>query len=364
MLKPPDLSRVNNILLFTVLTGIVLYYGREFFILISFSGFLAMLMAPVSNVLERHHFNRIFSSIISVLIIVAFVAVIVSLLSTQVVNVSDDFPQIKDRLEESVDRVQSWINNSLGINSDTLMKRASQAMSNVGGFITGIVKGTFSFIGGSFLVLVFTFLFLLQREKYEKFVIMLHPPEKRDEAKEVIFRISRIAQHYLAGRLISILFLSILYFAGFALIGLKNALLLSVLAAIVTFIPYIGPFVGGFIPFFMAIVSGSMNKALLVVAIISVAQLLDNYFIEPYVVGGSVNISPFFAIFILILGGVVWGISGVILFLPLLGILKIIFENTEGLKSYAYLIGDQRDSTAPEKIWQKIKNLFSRKKKS
>lgn len=359
----PDLSRVNSVLLFAVLTGVVLYFGRQFFILISFAGFLAMLMAPVSNRLERHHVNRIMSSAISVLIILSFIGVIVTMLSAQVVNVSEDFPQIKASLEDSVDKIQSWINNSLGISSDTLMQRASDTMSNVGGFITGLVRGTFSFIGGFVLVLVFTFLFLLHREKYERFVVLLHPPEKRDEARKVISEVSRVAQHYLAGRLISILFLTILYLGGFALIGLKNALLLSVLAAIVTFIPYVGPFIGGFIPFFMALVNGSMNQALLVVVIISVAQLLDNYFIEPYVVGGSVNISPFFAIFILILGGVVWGIAGVILFLPLLGILKIIFENSEGLKPYAYLIGDQKESSAPEKIWEKVKSLFSGKKK-
>jgi len=137
--------------------------------------------------------------------------------------------------------------------------------------------------------------------------------------------------------------------------------LLSVLAAIVTFIPYIGPALGGFVPFFMAIVSGFYHQAFWVVVIISLAQLFDNYFIEPYVVGGSVNISPFFAIFILIVGGVIWGIAGVILFLPLLGIVKIICENVESLQPYAYLIGDQKEKSAPEEMWNRIRKWFVRK---
>lgn len=364
MLKPPDLSKINRILFFTFLSAAILYFGREFFILIAFPAFLAMLMTPVSNLLERYHLSRIISSLISVLIIIAVIAGVFMLLSSQIVSLSEEFPMIMVKAEQIVHSIQKWLNDTLGISSGTLASQASEALSRTGAFITGLIKGTFSLIGEFLLIIVFTFLFLLHREKYEKFIVMLHPAEKRVDAEKVVGKISKIAQHYLAGRLISIAFLSVLYLAGFLVIGLKNALLLAILAAIVTFIPYAGPVLGGFAPFFMAIVSGSLNQAFWVVIIISAAQLLDNYFIEPYVVGGSVNISPFFAIFILIVGGVLWGIAGVILFLPLLGIVKIIFENVEGLQPYAFLIGDQKESPAPEAIWQRIKKLFKVKRRS
>lgn len=361
MFRPPDLSRINKLLLFIVLTSVILYYGREFFILVSFSGFLAMLMAPVSNRLEKHHFSRILSSVISVLIIVAVIAGIVMLLSAQIVSLTEEFPTIRSGIEELIYNIGSWIHNTLGISSETMKEKVSEGISNAGGFVTGMVAGTFSFLGGSVLILVFTFLFLLHREKYENFAVMLYREDKRNDGRRIIGKISKIAQQYLTGRLISICFLAVLYLVGFTVIGLKNALLLSVIAAIMTFIPYVGPVLGGFVPFFIAIISGSFHQAIWVIVIISMAQLLDNYFIEPYVVGGSVNISPFFTIFILILGGVVWGIAGVILFLPLLGILKIIFENVEGMEPYAYLIGDQKKSTAQDEIWKKVKKIFRKK---
>lgn len=361
MLRTPDLSRINRLLFFTVLISIILYFGKEFFIVVIFAGLLAMLMAPLSNRLEKNGVGRIFSSLISTLAIVAVITGIVFLLSSQISSVSEDFPQIKSRLEEGVIRLETWINNTFGITSDQLKSQASEALSNAGGFITGFVKGTFSFIGGLLLILVFTFLFLLHREKYENFAVMLYSEDRKSEAKKMIGSISKVAQQYLTGRLISIFILAILYIIGFTIIGLKNALLLAVIAAIMTFIPYIGPFLGGFVPFFMAIVSGSFNQSIWVLVIITLAQLFDNYFIEPYVVGGSVNISPFFTIFILILGGVVWGIAGVILFLPLLGILKIVFEHVEGLGPYAYLIGDQKKSSAQDALWKKVKNMFGKK---
>jgi predicted PurR-regulated permease PerM len=92
-------------------------------------------------------------------------------------------------------------------------------------------------------------------------------------------------------------------------------------------------------------------------------NVIDHYFIEPYVVGGSVSISPFFTIFVLILGGLIWGIAGIILFLPLSGILKIIFENVQGLQPYASLIGDQSDSSKHQNIWSKYKGRFYLRKK-
>ena len=212
------------------------------------------------------------------------------------------------------------------------------------------------------LVLVFTFLFLLHREKYENFFVLMYKDEKREDAKLIIAKISKIAQQYLAGRAISIIILTIFYTIGLLILGIKNAFLLSAIAAIVTFIPYVGPVVGGLLPIFMALVSNdSFGPALGVVVVISLAQLFDNYFIEPYVVGGNVNVSPFFTIFILIVGGLVWGIAGVILFLPLLGMLKIVFDNVEGLYPYAYLIGDQNGDSGTSRIMKKIKGFFRKK---
>jgi predicted PurR-regulated permease PerM len=367
MLKPLGLERINTILFFLILISLILYFGRELLVIITFSGFLAMLITPVSNKLEDLKLSRILTSIISVLLIVAVITSVIMLLSAQIANISDEIPQIKSRVDEMIGSLQSWVKNRFGISIEqqaiTVKDQASGAISSAGGFLAGMVTGTFTFIGTFALVLVFAFLFLLNREKYENFVIMLFGENKRPEAKEMLSKISKVAQQYLGGRLISIFLLAILYMIGFTIVGLKNAALLAAITAVMSFIPYVGPFIGGLLPFFMAMVDGSANQALWVVIIVSLAQVFDNYFIEPYVVGGSVSISPFFSIFILILGGVFWGIAGVILFLPLLGITKIIFEEVEGLQPYAYLIGDQKESSGPKEIWSKFKGLFSKGQK-
>ena len=363
MLPHPGLARINKILLFAILISIVLYFGREFFKLISFAGLLAMLMTPISNKLENRGVSRVLSSVISVLILVAVFSGIIVLLSAQIGNIGKELPVILLRYEELKLDIQAWINDSLGVTTEQLRVHASDVFKNAGGFLSGMIKGSVTFIGSLFLVMVFIFLFLMQRNKYENFVVMLYQEDKRNEAKEMIDRISNVAQQYLTGRLIAALIMGILFLIGFSIIGLKNAVLLSVIVAIMTIIPYVGALIGGLVPFFMSIIDGSFDQSIWVIIIILLVNLIDHYFIEPYVVGGSVNISPFFTIFVLILGGVVWGIVGIILFLPLSGILKIVFENVEGLEPYASLIGDQRDSSEHKNIWSKLKAMFYRRKK-
>jgi predicted PurR-regulated permease PerM len=362
MLPHPGLARLNKILLFAILISVVLYFGRDFFKLISFAGLLAMLMTPVSNKLENRGISRVFSSVISVLISVALVSGVILLLTAQIGNIGKELPLILLRYEEIKLDIQSWINDSLGVSTQQLRVHASDVFRNAGSFLGEMVRSTFTFIGSLLLVLVFIFLFFMQRNKYENFVVMLYKEEKRNEAKRMIEKISTVAQKYLAGRLVAAGIMGILFLIGFSVIGLKNAVVLSLIVAIMTVIPYVGALIGGLVPFFISLIDGSFNQSIWVVIIILAVNFIDHYFIEPYVVGGSVNISPFFTIFFLILGGIIWGIAGIILFLPLSGIIIIVFENVESLQPYASLIGDQRESSEHKNIWTSLKGMFSRRK--
>ena len=321
-----------------------------------------MLMTPVSNRLENRGVSRVISSLISVMIIVVIFSVVILLLAAQIGNIGKELPLILLRYEEIKLDLQRWVNDSLGVSSQQLRVHASEVFNNAGSFLTNFIKNTIAFIGSLFVVLVFIFLFLMQRTKYEKFVLMLYKEEKRNKAKDMIDRISQVAQQYLTGRLVADCIMGILFLIGFLIVGLKNSVILALIVAIMTIIPYVGALIGGLVPLFISMIDGSLNQSIWVVIIILAINTIDHYIIEPYVVGGSVNISPFFTIFVLILGGLIWGIPGIILFLPLSGIIKIVFENVEGLQPYASLIGDQRDSSKPKNSWAGLKRIFSRRK--
>lgn len=309
--------------------------------------------------------KRIFSSLISLLMLVVVSTGILVLVYLQAKNLVDEGPKIEEKTKEFLVHAQSYISSVLDITEEKqnamIKKQLDSGAGSFGKVLTGIVSGIIGMVGSAVIVLIFTFLLLYQREKYESFFIQAFsntPPEK---SKEILAKISKVSQSYLTGRALSILIFTVLFTSGFLIIGLKNAFLLAFVAALLTIVPYVGSIVGGLFPFAVALVTkNSTNVAFGALAVILIVQAIDNYFIEPYVIGGEVNISGFFTILILLVGGLIWNVAGMILFLPMLAVAKIIFDAVPHLNPYGYLIGDQQQGKQSKRLLEKIKKIFKK----
>jgi predicted PurR-regulated permease PerM len=110
MLPHPGLAKLNKILLFVILISVILYFGRQFFVLISFAGLLAMLMTPLSNKLERRGVSRIFTSVICVLLILTIFSGVILLLYAQISSIGKELPIVLLRYEEIKLEIQACIN--------------------------------------------------------------------------------------------------------------------------------------------------------------------------------------------------------------------------------------------------------------
>ncbi|EMR00782.1 AI-2E family transporter [Cesiribacter andamanensis] len=211
-------------------------------------------------------------------------------------------------------------------------------------------------------MLVYIFLLLLYRARFKNFIIQYTPEERRDKAHEIIVRSAHVAKDYLGGRLLLMIILAVFYCVGLSVIGIEQAIFFGVLAAILGIIPFVGNILGAILPISMALINDGTSTALAVVGLFTVVQLIENYLLEPMVVGKKVDLNAFFAIAIVILGEMLWGISGAILAMPVLGIAKIIFDNIKQLEPLGYLIGEDKnesDSGLSKKLVDKIKGIFS-----
>ena len=170
-----------------------------------------------------------------------------------------------------------------------------------------------------------------------------------------------VAQHYLVGRAISIITLFVLYAIALLIIGIENALLLAALAALFNIIPYLGPILAAVFPVMVALVTEDSNQpALWVFISVCVFQAIDNYFVTPYFLGGEVSLSALSTIIAMIVGGFVWGIPGMILFIPLLSIVKIIWDRIPGLEHYGQVIGDEGERPS-KNIGAWFKKVFGKR---
>jgi predicted PurR-regulated permease PerM len=161
----------------------------------------------------------------------------------------------------------------------------------------------------------------------------------------------------------SILINASLYAIGLSLVGIQNAILLAGVAALLTIIPYVGTVLGGLFPVLMALVTeDSIQPALWAAGVLFFIQTVDNYFIEPNIVGGEVNLSALTTIVTLIVGGLIWGVVGMILFLPMMGIFKIICDHVKVLEPLGHLIGEP-GGKKPSKVKRWIQEKLGMKSK-
>jgi AI-2 transport protein TqsA len=138
------------------------------------------------------------------------------------------------------------------------------------------------------------------------------------------------------------------------LLGVQYAILLGVIGALLNMLPYIGGIVAIALPIIIATVTkDGFTTQLLIIAAYAVIQFIDNHFLVPLLVSSRVKINAFFSIVIVLLGGALWGVSGMFLSIPFLAILKIIFDRVPEMKPWGKLLGDEVPTRHKGQIWTK-----------
>ncbi|MBC7451381.1 MAG: AI-2E family transporter [Cytophagales bacterium] len=358
------LRSVNQFLLFSVLATVVLYYSRTLVIPVVLAAFLAMLMAPLCSKLDKK-LPRVLAALSCVFLLMVAIATIFTLISLQVINFTKDMPKIQKKADQVTHSVQSYVDEKFSISPEQQTGYIKKQMKSVGesaGAMAGmLIGGIAGALSGMVMTLVFTFLLLFGKEKYEIFFIKLFKEQDASHVRKVLDDITKVSQQYLTGRMISMSIQAVLFSTGLMIIGIDNAILLGCTAALLTIIPYVGPVLGGLFPVLMSLVTeDSMDQTYYVIALLFLVQTMDNYFIEPNVVGGKVSLGAMATIFIIIVGGTLWGVVGMVLFVPTLGIVKIICNHVPSLHAYGYLIGDP-DENEPSRMGQWIKKTMPKK---
>ena len=157
-------------------------------------------------------------------------------------------------------------------------------------------------------------------------------------------KVEKVVRSYVLGLFMVIIVIAILNTVGLMFLGIQHAVFFGVLAAVLTIIPYIGIFIGSLLPIVFAFATkDSLWYPLGVALIFWGVQFLEGNLITPNIIGGRVSINPFAAILVLFFGGILWGPIGMILSIPVLAIMKVIFDAIEPLKPYGFLIGNPPD---------------------
>jgi len=353
--ESPLYFRLMCKLLLVILFVVVLEIAQDLLIPLTIAIFFTFLLMPVSRKLMQWRFPPALAIIISILLAIAVLGGLIYFFYYQVLSFGDDLPELKKSVEEKVGRLQAYINERFNISRREQSKWFNQKMkentSSGGGLIVGLFSATSSLMASFALIPIYVFFLSYYKEKYKKFIVIISNDSDPEKVLNIIKKISTVSQKYLKGVFLDIVILSVLNSVGFLLLGLKHAILFGVLAAILNIIPYIGVLIGSILPVLMALITkDEISYALGALGVCLVVQFLDNNFITPYVVGSSVSINPLTATIALVTGALIWGVPGMILCMPITGMIKVVCDNVERLKPYGFLIGEEVDYRQQEHI--------------
>lgn len=268
--------------------------------------------------LQKYRVPRLLGVIFIYLVFLLFLALVVILLfpplAQQIKQLTAYLPELVGRINLSVQEI--WgryeVDGTLQSFLDRLGTRLDQAASSVLVTLIDLFGGLFS----AAAVLVISFYLTVQEKGVKQFLVSLIPDQHQEYFSNLIERIQVKIGGWLRGQLLLMLIVGILSFIGLRLLGVKYALLLALIAAILEILPYIGPIISA-VPATILAFSQSPALALLVVLLYIVVQQLENYVIVPQVMKKTVGVNPIVIIIVILIGAKLAGILGIILAVPL-----------------------------------------------
>jgi len=363
------LDKLWKVLFCGVLFFYVIIVARNIMIPIVFSLFIAIILNPVVTAMEKRGMNKILSIAIVLIVIASLLGVGVYYTSMQSKNLITDIPQLANKLKKFLDGIETLFTDMTGISATEQLSMAKENMDNFistgGSFLSDAVNATSSFLTFISLVPIYVFFMLLYKKNFKDFCIMMDNSNDNDSLIDIMQEIQKMVYSYMSGLLIVITIIATMNSVGLIVLGLDYAIFMGILSAILTIIPYIGIILGAMLPLLVALLTkDSLWYPMGVVAVFATVQFLEGNFITPNIVGNKVNVNPLAAIIGLLIGGACWGIVGMILAIPLLGITQIVFRHFDHLKPYALLLSSHHEESNKEKKPMKltIKQMFKGKK--
>lgn len=296
------------------------------------AGFFYYLLRPLIDMLEKYKLNRSLAIII-VYVVIFFLLFGFSIgvwpsLRTQLINFVDNVPTLIASLNQQLLKLEdNGFLASLIPENVNPISQLTEYLNKGFNLLANYVTGLFSFVS-NFAIILFTFpimLFYMLKEggKFGRKIVSFLPKKYREEGTTMMSEIDSALSGFIVGRVLVNLALGVLMYIGFLIIDLQYALLLTVIAVVMNFIPFIGAILSS-IPIFIIGFIQSPSIAIWSIIIVLLAQQIQDNLIAPYIFGKKLDIHPLTTIILVLVGGDLGGIIAILLIIPLYMIVKIV----------------------------------------
>ena len=332
--------------------GLIIVLGQNVIMPLLMAFFIAMLLLPMFRWFRKYKVPEIIAIVLCIILFFLVIALITFFLSWQIGGFVSDIDTIQKNLSVHWNNLSTWINSKTNYTADQQLEmmrnQGSKLGSNIAGYLQGAVvslSGILIFLG---LLPIYIFLILFYRNLLIRFVYLWFGDHDHIKVENAIRETEGIVKYYLFGLMIQIGYLTVLLGGILMLFGIKHALLIGITFAILNLIPYLGALIGNLIGVLLTLTtSQELWQIWAVLGTIAAVQFLDNNILMPRIVGSKVKVNALASIVGIVIGGTVAGISGMFLSIPVMAVLKIIFDKTDHLRQWGILLGDARPGLNP-----------------
>jgi len=341
------LSTSSKWLIFAVLVaaGILVYLLAPVLMPFLTGALLAYLGDPLVDRLEARKLSRTVSVIIVFVIIFLVVllipVVLIPLIQQQISALANNFPHYIDWVQQNI---VPFISQTLNIDpavlsTESIKQSIMSSWREVGGLAGNVVKGIskssivlLAWLANLVLVPVVTFYLLRDWDILMGKIQRLLPRAYEPTAVRLSKECDEVLGQFLRGQLTVMVALGIVYTVGLWIVGLDLALLVGMIAGLVSFVPYLGFIVGIVLAGIAAIMQfGDMIYLLYVATVFGVGQALEGMLLTPLLVGDKIGLHPVAVIFAVMAGGQLFGFVGILLALPVAAIVVVLLRHIHEL---------------------------------
>jgi predicted PurR-regulated permease PerM len=341
----------------------MLYIAQGIIVPIIFATIFAIVLHPVVNLFLRFKINRKIAIGITLLLTFLVIVTLVALLFSQATRFSESWPILVEKftaiLNQTITKASGYFDINPQIIHDWISKTQGELINNS----NAAIEQTLLTIGNGlvilFLVPVYIYMILYYQPLLIEFIRKLFSTNNQSHVNEVVTQTKKLVQRYIIGLLFEAAIVAILYSTGLLIIGIDYAILLGFIAALLNVIPFIGGILALCLILIITIATkNSATYPILVAALSAFIHIIDNSYIIPKIVASKVKINALVSITVVIAAGALLGIPGMIICIPLTGIMKLIFDHIEPLKPWGFFLGNTMQSPI------KIKRIINMKKKT
>lgn len=349
-MKISNLNRNLAIAVGALLLGTLAYYFRSIVAYVLIAWVISMVGQPLMRLyLDKFHLDKwkAGKGVSAILVLASFFLIALILIWLFVPMIVDqaahlatvDLNSIATALEPPIHQLNAWL-TKYGLSEEIkpLSQQFREMMlgrfdpTEIATVFSSLISITAGFFVDLFSILFIAFFFLKEHGLFVSFLSAIVPQRYEAQIRHAVDESSRMLTRYFGGILLQMSIITVLVTVGLTILGIKNALLIGLFAALINVIPYVGPIIAAAFGVFVAISSNlelDFYTQLLplcakVVAVFVSVQLIDNFILQTFIFSNSVQAHPLEIFIVILMGAQINGITGMILAIPTYTVLRVV----------------------------------------